>query len=101
MPCGSRYGVSVFRLERADPIPRAAIGRTIETVKGQAAGGAAKSDSAARQRPALRAFVPGGQVLLLLGGKFVELDAHGLELELGDLTVEVIGHRVDFGLESL
>src|SRR5215472_13377037 len=33
----------------------------------------------------LRALLPGGQVVFLLGGKFIQFVAHGLELEARDL----------------
>src|SRR5262245_51090830 len=48
---------------------------------------------------ALGAFLPGGQVLLLLRGEAVDLDAHGLELEPSDLAVDLEGDPVDLLLE--
>jgi hypothetical protein len=47
------------------------------------------------------AFAPGGEVVLLLRGELVDLHAHGLELELGDLLIEVLGNGVDLILEFL
>src|SRR5580698_5491648 len=49
----------------------------------------------------LRAFVPGGEVLFLVGRELVDLEAHRFELELGDLLVEVLGNRIDLRLEVL
>ncbi len=47
----------------------------------------------------LRALVPGRQVPRLLLGEAVDLDAHALELEAGDLAIDLLGHDVDAGLE--
>src|SRR3954468_21770290 len=44
-------------------------------------------------------LVPGGQVLLLERGQLVDVDAHGLELQAGDLLVDVLRHDVDLALE--
>ena len=38
--------------------------------------------------------------MFLVGGEFVDLDAHGFELELGDLAVDGFGDRVDLWLSS-
>src|SRR3954468_20736209 len=51
--------------------------------------------------PGLRALVPRSQVLRLLLGELVDLDAHGLELEAGDLTIDVLRHDVDLRLELI
>src|SRR5208337_4015151 len=45
------------------------------------------------------AHFPALEVLLLLGGRLVERDAHGLELERGDELVDGLGHLVDLVLE--
>src|SRR5918993_5305238 len=45
--------------------------------------------------PVLGADLPGGEVLCLLGGELIHVDAHGGELEVGDLTVDVLGQGVD------
>src|SRR5579872_3204463 len=47
----------------------------------------------------LRAFVPGGKVVLLVGGEFIDLNVHGFELELGDLAVDGLGNRIDLRLK--
>src|SRR3954469_24560095 len=44
-------------------------------------------------------LVPGREVLRLLVGERVDLDAHRRELEAGDLLVDVRRHRVDLPLE--
>ena len=46
------------------------------------------------------ALVPGGEVLGLLLGEGVALDRHRLELEPGDLVVDVLGHHVHLVLEA-
>src|SRR5215469_8396531 len=48
-----------------------------------------------------RAFLPGGEVLLLLGGQLVEAMAHGLELQACDFAIEVLRHHVHLRLEIL
>src|SRR3712207_7474994 len=45
--------------------------------------------------------LPGRQVLLLLGGQAVDLDAHRDQLQAGDLAVDVLRHHVDLVLELL
>src|ERR1700722_1234665 len=52
-------------------------------------------------RRELGAFGPGGEVVLLLGRELIDLEAHGFELQFGDLLVEVLGNRVDLRLEVL
>src|SRR6266536_6348762 len=56
-----------------------------------------------RGRPSLhdqlRSFTPAGQVLFLLGGQTVDLDAHRLELQLGYALVEFRWNRVDLAFE--
>lgn len=42
-----------------------------------------------------RAFGPGGEVLLLFGGEFVDFGAEGFEFEVRDLRIKLLGHRVD------
>src|SRR3954467_6714163 len=49
----------------------------------------------------LRPFLPRCKVLLLLGRELVDLDAHGLELEPGDLAIDLGGNRVHLLLELL
>src|ERR1700686_5252826 len=46
----------------------------------------------------LRAFLPGSQVILLLGSELVELVAHGLELKARDFAVEMLWNDVDLRL---
>src|SRR5271156_4846067 len=48
----------------------------------------------------LSAFGPGRQVLLLVGGELVDLDAHGVELEFGDVAVDILGDGVNLVLEA-
>src|SRR5262249_21419237 len=45
------------------------------------------------------AQLPRVEVLLLLGGRGVELDAHRLQLQAGDLLVHFRGHRVALPLQ--
>src|SRR5467141_3627970 len=49
----------------------------------------------------LGAFVPRGQVALLLGGKLVKAMAHGVELEACDLFVQMLRDDVHLWLEVL
>jgi hypothetical protein len=44
---------------------------------------------------ALRSFRPPRQILFLLRRQAVDLDAHRLELQLGDALVEFVGNLVD------
>src|SRR4051794_10145849 len=44
--------------------------------------------------------LPGSEVLLLLLGELVHLDPHGLELQPGDLLVDLLGPRVAPLLEA-
>ncbi len=39
--------------------------------------------------------------MLLLGRQLINLEAHGIELELGDLLVEVLWNGVDLRLQVL
>src|SRR5262249_4107459 len=45
------------------------------------------------------ALVPRGEVLSLLLGQRVDLDAHRRQLEAGDLAVDLLRHRVDLPLQ--
>src|ERR671925_175605 len=45
------------------------------------------------------AFVPRGEIFRLLFRELVDLDAHRVELEPGDLLVDPCRHRVDLALE--
>src|ERR671936_1696942 len=47
----------------------------------------------------LGSFVPRGQVARLLLGELVDLDAHRLQLQAGDLAVDLLRHWVDPPLE--
>src|SRR6186997_1129543 len=47
----------------------------------------------------LRSLVPRGEVLLLLRGQLVLLDAHRRQLQARDLGVDLLGHVVDLPLE--
>src|SRR4051812_5194862 len=49
---------------------------------------------------ALGPLVPRGQVLRLLLGQLVDLDAHRLELQARDLLVDLLGHDVHLPLEA-
>ena len=49
----------------------------------------------------LRAFLPGGQIVFLLGCELVEFVAHAFELEARDFLVEILGHDVDLRLQLL
>src|ERR1700687_5839278 len=51
--------------------------------------------------PVLRSLVPARQVLFLRGRQLVDLHTHGLELEPGDLLVDLLRHRVDLLLQLL
>src|SRR3712207_7789111 len=42
-----------------------------------------------------RSFLPGGEVVGLLRGELVNLDAHRRQLEAGDLAVYLLGQRMD------
>src|SRR5205814_1587259 len=68
----------------------------------------ARARARARQREADRmrrallgsgAFVPRGEVLRLLLAELVDRDAHRLELQAGDLLVDLHRHRIDLVLE--
>src|SRR6185312_8195652 len=48
-----------------------------------------------------RAFVPGGQIMLLLGCELVDLETHRIKLELCDLLIQVFGNRVNLILQLL
>src|SRR5579884_3307658 len=59
------------------------------------------SDVNRRRYAMLGAFAPAGHVLELLRRRRVDRDAERGELELRDLFVDVVGHRVHFLLERL
>src|SRR5439155_17100161 len=52
-----------------------------------------------RPRSRSRPFVPRGEVLRLLLGELVDRDLHRLELQAGDLGVDLRRHRIDLPLE--
>ena len=53
------------------------------------------------QRPGLGPFFPLGQVLFLLGRQRIDLDAHGRELQPGDLLVDGFGNGIDLIFQAL
>src|ERR1700676_525309 len=53
------------------------------------------------RRKTLRAFLPGGEVVLLLGRELVEFVTHGFEFEARDFAVEMLGNDVDLRLHAL
>src|SRR5438874_2108522 len=46
----------------------------------------------------LRSFAPACQIFLLLGSEAVNLDAHGLQLQAGDLLVQLFRNGIDLTL---
>src|SRR5438093_4939426 len=61
--------------------------------------GCGRLTRSARTFPRLRAVAPGGQVGGLLARQRVYGDAHGQQLEPGDLEVDLPRHHVDLALE--
>src|SRR5262249_35091231 len=66
---------------------------------GRTAHFSACSNPSSDPRWALRSLVPAGEVLLLLLGELVDVDAHGRKLEAGDLAADLVRHRVALPLE--
>src|SRR5262245_36611864 len=62
-------------------------------------GGRPRPPRSARSVPGLGPLVPRGEVLRLLLGQPVDVDAHGLELEAGDLVVDLARDVVDAPLQ--
>src|SRR5258707_4753424 len=60
---------------------------------------AARGPIPAEMKGLLCPFAPARQVVFLLDGQPVDLDAHGLELHLGDLFIKRFRHRIDLFLE--
>ena len=51
-------------------------------------------------REILCALFPGVQVLHLFGGQRIDLDAHGFQLQAGDLAVDFVRNGVDLLLQA-
>src|SRR5580704_2715908 len=45
------------------------------------------------------ALGPGSQIVLLLRRELIDVDSHGFELELGNLAIDGIRHRIDLPLQ--
>src|SRR6267142_4186933 len=54
--------------------------------------------SSGKRRRELRAFLPGGEVMLLLRSELVEPVPHGFELKPRDLFVQVLRHYIHLRL---
>ena len=48
----------------------------------------------------LGAFGPRGQVLLLIWRELIDLDAHGVKFEFGDMTVDIFGDGINLMLQG-
>src|SRR6266849_8311274 len=59
-----------------------------------------KTEKAKTEKACLGAGLPGVEVLVLLSGEGVDTDAHGVQLEAGDLFVDCGGQGVDAGLHG-
>src|SRR5438876_7325771 len=49
----------------------------------------------------LRPFAPSDQIFFLLGSEFVDLDAHGLQLQAGHALIQFLGHAINLLFQAL
>src|SRR5690242_1931460 len=87
----------VFAVSRATAVQVCMSPRALEMI----AGGTTFFEFSARGTAAVLtgALRPGCQVVLLLRRELIDQDSHGFQLELGDLTVNGLGHSINLPLE--